>query len=50
VIQITIISPVVLYGHGTWSLTLREEHILRALKNKVLGITSGPKEEEVTGR
>jgi hypothetical protein len=26
----TIILPVVLYGCGTWSLTLREEHKLRA--------------------
>jgi hypothetical protein len=27
----TIILPVVLYGHKTWALTLREEHILRVL-------------------
>jgi hypothetical protein len=28
--------PVVLYGCETWSLTLREEHRLRAFENKVL--------------
>jgi hypothetical protein len=31
----TIVLPVVLYGCGTWSLTLREEHRLRVLENKV---------------
>jgi hypothetical protein len=28
--------PVVLHGCETWSLTLREEHILRELENKDL--------------
>jgi hypothetical protein len=32
----TIILPVVLYGCETWSLTLREEHILRVFGNRVL--------------
>jgi hypothetical protein len=32
----TIISPVVLYGCETWSLTLREEHKLRVFENRVL--------------
>jgi hypothetical protein len=32
----TIILPVVLYGCGTWSLTLREEHRLRVFQNMVL--------------
>jgi hypothetical protein len=32
----TIILPAVLYGCGTWSLTLREEHILRVFENRVL--------------
>jgi sorting nexin-29 len=32
----TIILPVVLYGCETWSLTLREEHILRVFENRVL--------------
>jgi hypothetical protein len=40
----TIILPVVLYGCETWSLTLKEEHILR-----VLGRIFGPKRDEVTG-
>jgi hypothetical protein len=31
-----IILPVVLYGCGTWSLTLREEHKLGVFKNRVL--------------
>jgi hypothetical protein len=34
---------VVLYGCETWSLTLREEHILRVLR------ISGPKRDEVVG-
>jgi hypothetical protein len=29
----TIILPMVLYGHETWSLMLREEHRLRVLEN-----------------
>jgi hypothetical protein len=37
----TIILPVVLYGHETWSLTLREEHRLRRI--------FGTKMNEVTG-
>jgi hypothetical protein len=32
----TIIFPVVLYGCGTWSLTLREEYRLRVFANRVL--------------
>jgi hypothetical protein len=31
-----IIFPAVLYTYETWSLTLREEHRLRALENRVL--------------
>jgi len=34
---------VVLYGHETWSLTLREEHTLRVFENRVLRRISGPK-------
>jgi hypothetical protein len=34
----TVILPLVLYGYETWSLTLREEHRLRALENRVLRI------------
>jgi hypothetical protein len=45
----TIILPVVLYGCETWSLTLREEHRLRAFENRVLRRIFGPKRDEVTG-
>jgi hypothetical protein len=44
----TIILPVVLYGCKTWSLTLREEHRLRAFENRVLRIY-GPKRDEGIG-
>jgi hypothetical protein len=37
-----------LYGCGTWSLTLREEHRLRVSERRVLRIF-GPKRDEVTG-
>jgi hypothetical protein len=37
-----------LYGCGTWSLTLREEHRLEVFENRVLRIF-GPKREEVAG-
>jgi hypothetical protein len=40
----TIILPVVLYGHETWSLTVGEEQRLRVLR-KIFG----PKREEVVG-
>jgi hypothetical protein len=43
-----IILPVVLYGCETWSLTLREEHILRVFENRVLRRIFGPKRDEVT--
>jgi hypothetical protein len=39
----TIILPVVLYGCETWSLTLREEHILKVFENRVLGRIFGPR-------
>jgi hypothetical protein len=45
----TIIFPVILYGCETWSLTLREEHRLRAFENKVLRRIFGPKRDEVAG-
>ena len=44
----TIISPVVLYGCETWSLTLREERWLRVFENRVLRRAFGPKRDEVT--
>jgi hypothetical protein len=44
-----IILPIVLYGCETWSVTLREEHRLRVLENRVLRRIFGPKRDEVTG-
>ena len=43
----TIILPVVLYGCGTWSLTLREEHKPRMFENRVLRKMFGPKRDGV---
>jgi hypothetical protein len=40
---------VVLYGCETWSLTLREEHRLRAFENRVLRKIFGPKRDEIEG-
>ena len=45
----TIISPVVLYGCETWSLTLREERKLMVFENMVLSRIFGPRRDEVTG-
>jgi hypothetical protein len=45
-----IILPVVLYGCETWSLTLKEEHRLRALENRILRKIFGSKRDEVTGK
>jgi hypothetical protein len=45
----TIVLLVVLYGCETWSLTLREEHRLRVIENRVLRRIFGPKKYEVTG-
>jgi hypothetical protein len=45
----TIILPVVLYGCETWSLTLREEHRLEVLENRLLRRILGPRRHEVTG-
>ena len=39
----TIILPVVLYGYGTWSLTLREERRLRLFENKIPRRIFGPR-------
>jgi hypothetical protein len=38
-----------MYGCATCSLTLREEHRLRGLENRVLTRIFGPKSDEVTG-
>jgi hypothetical protein len=45
----TIILPVVLYVCETWSLTLREEHRLRVIENRVLRRIFGPKRDKMTG-
>jgi len=45
----TIILRVVLYGCGTWSLTLREERKLRVFENIVLRRIFEPRRDEVTG-
>ena len=46
----TIILPVVLYGCGTWSLILREEHRRRVFENMVLKWMFGLERDEVTGK
>jgi hypothetical protein len=46
----TIILPFILYGGETWSLTLREEHRLRLLKDRVLRRIFRPKRDKVTGK
>ena len=43
----TIISPVVLYGCETRSLTLREKRKLRVFENMVLRRIFGPRMDEV---
>jgi hypothetical protein len=35
--------PVALYGHQTWSITLRKEHKLQVFENKVFRKILGPK-------
>jgi hypothetical protein len=42
----TLILPVMLYECENWSLTLREEHILRVFENRVLRKIFRPKREE----
>jgi hypothetical protein len=46
---ITMILPVVLFGCGTWSLTLKEEHRLRVFENRVLRRIFEPWRDEATG-
>jgi len=42
----TVTLLVVLYGCETWSLTLKEEHILRVFENRVEKIIFEPKMDE----
>jgi len=44
-----VIFPVVLYGCGTWSLTLRVERRLGVFENRVLRRMFRNKADEVTG-
>ena len=44
-----VILSFVLYGCGTWLLTLREEHRLRVIENGVLKRIFVPKRDKVTG-
>jgi len=44
-----ITLPVVLYGCETWSLTLREEGMLKLFEIRVLRRIFGPKRDEITG-
>jgi hypothetical protein len=39
--------PVVLHGHETWSLTLREEHRASMFEKRVLRKTVGANSEEI---
>jgi hypothetical protein len=45
----TIILPVVLYGYGTWAMTLREVRRLRVFENRGLRRIFGPRRDEVKG-
>jgi hypothetical protein len=45
----TIILSIVLYGREIWSLTFREERLLRVFENMVFTRIFGPKKGEVTG-
>ncbi|KAJ4447426.1 hypothetical protein ANN_09433 [Periplaneta americana] len=45
----TVILPVVVYGCETWTLTSREEDVLRLFENEVLRKIFGAKRDEVTG-
>jgi hypothetical protein len=44
-----MISPVVLCGCETWSLTLRGERKLRVFENRLVRRIFGPEREGVTG-
>jgi hypothetical protein len=49
IIYKTVISPVVLYGFETWSLTSREEYGLRVFESRVLRSIFRLKRDEVIG-
>jgi hypothetical protein len=39
-----------LHGCETWSLTLKEKHIVRVFENRMLRRIFGPKRDEVVGQ
>jgi len=43
----TQIFPIVVRGRETWSLILKEEHVMRVFENKASRKIFGPKREEV---
>jgi hypothetical protein len=43
----TIVLPIVLYGRGTLSQTLREEHMLKVFENMMLRRILGLKRDEI---
>jgi hypothetical protein len=45
----SVILRVILHEYGAGSLTLKEEHRLKAFENRVLSIIFGPNVEKVTG-
>jgi hypothetical protein len=48
-IHTTIILSFALCGCETWSLTLKEEHMVRVFENRVLKKVFGPWRDEETG-
>jgi hypothetical protein len=46
----TVLLPVILYGHETWSLTVREKLRLMVFENRVLGRFRHKREEVVGDR
>ena len=44
----TIILPVVVYGCETWSVALREKHMLSVFENSAMTRIFGTRREEVT--
>jgi len=45
-----VILPLLVYGCGTWSLTLKDEHRLRVFEKRVLRRKFGPKRVDVIGQ
>ena len=45
----TVNLSFILYGYENWSLTLKEEHLLRVSQSKVLRRIFGPKRDKIAG-